>query len=242
MLARSISQAVAGLAFLLLPPAADAGVFAVSPVRVALSAATPVASMTVRNDGAEATVVQLEPVAWSQKDGKDQFAQTREVLATPPIFTLNPGGSQIIRVGLRRAPDPHRELTYRLFLQEVPAPPRAGFQGLQVALRLSVPVFVRPGVPAAPMLQWQASRSGDGSVKVGATNVGTAHAQISRLNVSTSGGAAMGQLHVSTYVLPGERQEWIVKAPRTPSSGDSLRLSAQTDAGEMKADVVVGTR
>ena len=33
-------------------------------------------------------------------------------------------GEQIVRVGLRRGPDPQRELAYRLYLQEVPPPPK----------------------------------------------------------------------------------------------------------------------
>ena len=74
---------------------------------------------------------------------------------SPPIATIAPDKEQIIRVGLRRAPDKERELSYRLFLQEVPAPPKPGFQGLQVALRVGLPVFVQP------------KRSGEGDAVVG---------------------------------------------------------------------------
>ena len=73
-------------------------------------------------------------------------------MATPPIFTVPPKGTQVIRVGLRRAADAQQGLSYRMFLQEVPPPPRQGLQGLQVALRLSLPVFVMPARDARPVL------------------------------------------------------------------------------------------
>src|SRR3546814_9833017 len=68
-------------------------------------------------------------MAWSQSGGKDVFAAVDDILATPPIFTIPAGGSQVIRVGSRRAPDPQHERAYRLFLREVPPAPQPGFQG-----------------------------------------------------------------------------------------------------------------
>src|SRR5689334_12280243 len=99
---------------------AHAGSFTVNPVRVTLSATQGVAAITVRNVGTEPTVVQLETSSWSQHGGQDALASTTEVLATPPIITTPPRASRIIRVGLRRPADPERELTYRLFLRQIP--------------------------------------------------------------------------------------------------------------------------
>ncbi len=101
---------------------AQAGSYGINPVKLTLSAQNSTQIITVRNDGAQAAVMQVELAAWSQADGQDVYTPTRELLATPPIFTVPAGVSQIIRVGLRRAPDEQRELVYRLFLQEVPPP------------------------------------------------------------------------------------------------------------------------
>src|SRR5262245_29568931 len=98
------------------PRAGVAGSFEVNPVRVDLSAAARTSAVTVRNTGSEAVIVQLSVVAWSQEDGRDVYTETKEILATPPIATIPAGGEQIIRAGLRRAPDAQRELSYRLFL------------------------------------------------------------------------------------------------------------------------------
>lgn len=236
-----ISQAVFGLAFLFAAATdATAGAFVVKPVRATLSAANPIASFTVVNTGADATVLQLAAVSWAQQDGKDAFETTKEILATPPIFKVPAGGSQVVRVGVRRTPDAQRELTYRLFLQEVPPAPKPGFQGLNVVLRISVPVFVMPSIPALPAVQWSARRTPKGELAVGIANPGNAHVQIASVHLAGAGGADFGKHDVAVYVLPGQRRELVLKA--SPPPGTKLQLSAQTDAGEMHADLIVETR
>src|SRR5258706_6023191 len=97
---------------------ASAGSFMVTPVRVTLSASQPVTPITVRNESQETTVVQVDVVAWTQRDGADVDTATREIPATQPIFTLNPGASQILRIGPPRDVDPTRELADRRLLHE----------------------------------------------------------------------------------------------------------------------------
>ena len=134
---------LASVAALGLPPmSAHAGSFSISPIRLDLSATARTAALTVRNDDREA-LVQAEIMLWEQVDGQDRLTPTRDLLVSPAVFTLPPNGSQLVRVALRSPPaDATRELSYRLILQEVPQTASPGFSGLQVALRLSVPVFV----------------------------------------------------------------------------------------------------
>ena len=76
-------------------------------------------------------------MSWSQVEGKDVYTATREVLANPPIFTVPAGGSQLVRIGLRRAPNTQRELTYRIFMQELPPPLDNEFTGTRMLMRIS---------------------------------------------------------------------------------------------------------
>jgi fimbrial chaperone protein len=218
---------------------AAAGSFSVNPVRVTLTANRPVASLVVHNNGAEPTVVQLETVSWAQRGGQDVYEATREILATPPIFTLPPGGSQVVRVGMRRGADPQRELTYRLFLQEVPPAPLPDDKGLRVVLRVGLPVFVPPIAPAAPALRWHA-RARDGALTFGVVNEGNAHIQVARSRLLVGGSSqVLATQDLAAYVLPGQSREWVIKVPGLPAPGTSLRVAAQTDAGDMQADVVL---
>mgnify|MGYP000329849137 CR=1 FL=1 len=130
MLSRVIINAVFGLfVFLVGATVVNAAAIGVSPVRVTLSDKQKMGTLTVRNNGAEPVSMQLEVLNWSQEEGNGVFTPTRELIVNPPIFTIPAGGSQLIRVGLRRAPDAQRELTYRIFLQELPPPPNPELSG-----------------------------------------------------------------------------------------------------------------
>jgi fimbrial chaperone protein len=228
-----------GLAFLIGAAAtACAGSFAVNPVRATLSAKQPVGSLVVRNNGSETTVVQLETVSWSQQDGKDVYTRTKEILATPPIFTVPAGGSQVVRVGMRRAADPQREIAYRLFLQEVP-PANTNVEGLRVVLRIGVPVFVLPPAAAAPALRWQASRTPEGALKVNLTNNGNAHIQVAKSKLMLNSGQPLATQDIAAYVLSGQSRAWLYKVSPLPARGAALRVAAQTDAGDVQAELLV---
>jgi len=198
-----------------------------------------VAPLVVHNNGVEPSVIQVEAVSWAQQDGKDVYTPTREILATPPIFTVPPGGSQVVRVGLRRAVDPQRELTYRLFLQEVPSAAQEAAKGLQVVLRVGLPVFVLPAVTTKPVLRWRA-RLADGGLKLLAANDGNAHVQVAGVTLSRSEtGDTILREHLAKYLLPGQAGDWLLKVQSLPPPGTTLKVSAQTDAGDMHADIVM---
>jgi fimbrial chaperone protein len=237
-LSARFGQALWGLAVLFAPLGVHAGAFAVNPVRVTLSAKQPIAALTVRNVGSEATLVQLESTLWSQEDGADHLAPSNDVLATPPIFTIPAGGTQIIRVGLRRKPDAQHELTYRLILHEVLPPQQPQTAGLRVALKISMPVFVEASVATAPALKWRAMRTSDGQIQLTARNTGTAHVQLGKIGLALAHGGQTIATHSTTeYVLPNNGRTWTVKADSAPAVGTLLRVSSPTDAGEVVSDV-----
>ena len=125
--ARTAARLVAAwMLYLAAASQAAAGNFSVSPIRVDLSGAQPTAVVTVHNNDASPLLIQASTLAWSQPSGEESYADTRDLIATPPVFTLPPDGDQIIRVALRRGADPSRELSYRLLLAEVPQAARSG--------------------------------------------------------------------------------------------------------------------
>jgi fimbrial chaperone protein len=235
--------ALLGLAALIAAmSAAQAASFSVLPVRVELSAGQPIAALTVRNSGSEATVVQLETMQWTQPGGKDAYLPTHELLATPPIFTIQPGASQIVRVGLRRGVDAVQELGYRLFLQEVPAAPAPDFKGLKMILRMSVPVFVAPAAApgaVAGRLEWHAIAR-DGAMQLSVLNHAARHVVITHLELdAAANGKPVFQQDVQSYVLPGQVHEWTVDGGESTRTGASLHVHAASDAGAIAADLQV---
>mgnify|MGYP000352878002 CR=1 FL=1 len=244
MLTSMLKQAACGLFFFVVwASVAKAASFGVSPVRVTLSETQQMDAITVRNDGIEPVSMQLEVLNWSQEAGKDVLTPSRELLANPPIFTVPAGGSQLVRVGLRRAPDAQRELTYRVILQELPPPPNPDFMGTRMMMRISLPVFVSPEVDAKPVLLWQAARTPQGALKISLTNNGNAHIQIANFKLSLPGSQQPWVTKESAeYVLPGQSRDWTLPANSenpAPPLGVTLQLFAQTDAGDIEAEVLV---
>jgi fimbrial chaperone protein len=231
--------AAAATAFGLSPAAAWAGSFSISPLRVEFSQRVKTAALTVRNEGDAAVIVQAGTWHWAQQEGTDALTPTRDLLVSPAVFTIQPGGSQLVRVALRREVDPARELSYRLLLDEVPAVAAPEFTGLQVALRLSLPVFVAPTAAAAPAYQWQASRTAEGDLAVTLRNEGNAHVQLKSFSLVPVGteGELLQQL-APGYVLPGQARTWTLPTGGRQLGGATrLRLSGLTDHGEIAGEL-----
>ena len=218
---------------------AFAGTFQVTPVRVELSAQQATAALTVSNNGSEAVVVQLQTSAWAQENGNDQYSSTDDLIATPPIFTIQPGANQIVRVGMRRRPDASTELSYRLYLQEVHPAPAPGFRGLQMALRIGIPVFVQSTNKATPDLTWTIEKIARDRLKVVARNKGKAHLQVTDFNLTLPGqDHPLAAQQVSSYLLPMQERGWTLTIdPAQRLNAASVHVTAFTDAGKLEADV-----
>lgn len=217
---------------------AHAANFVVSPVRVGLSPTQTSAALTVTSETTdEPVVVELRTIAWSQKDGEDIYMPTSELIATPPIFHLEPGASQVIRVALRRPPASNQETAYRLLLREVPPPSKPGFVGIHIALEMSLPVFAKPRSPTTPALRWKLESQPGGAIGLSVRNEGSAHVQIADLKLMAPGGQQpVGTFSQFAYVLPGESHQ--VPIERSPGelpdvAGVSLHLTGYSDAGEI---------
>ncbi len=224
------------LVFFLSSSASHAGSFQVNPVRVELSAQEKSAVIRVLNTGDETVTIQSQVLAWSQQDGTDQLIPTREVLVSPPIFRLKPGATQIVRVGLLRQIDEHRELSYRLQIEEIPSPPAPDFKGLQVALRIGMPVFIKAKDKAAQDLHFSVSKPTNGNLELFITNQGNAHAQLYELTIHAKEGQALGAHNNSFYILPGQRRSMSFKTTDLVKFGsDDLLIKVRTRAGSLES-------
>jgi fimbrial chaperone protein len=213
--------------------AALAGSFLVSPVRVEFAPAQPTTVLRVSNTGAEPVTVQAEVKTWSYAGEEDVFADSDDVLLNPPIFTIAAGATQFVRVGLRSRKPPTSEATYRLFLEELPPPPKPGEMGVRTLLRISLPIFVAPpGARAAPKLQWRVTRAGPDEVLLSATNTGTAHIQLQAISLRPQGVEAVASQNLAAYLLPGQTREWKIPG-KAIGTAAQIELSARSDAGEL---------
>lgn len=240
MFRNTASQAVIGLAFWLCCEAALPGSFGVSPIRLTLTSEQPSGMLTVSNQSDEETVVQLDARAWSQQDGTDVLEAMEDLIVVPPLFTLQPGGTQVVRIGLRRPPLAGGEQTYRLLLREVPPPPPDGFNGLQVALNLSLPIFAQPANVSGPELNWDLEVSGPGAVELSLRNDGDAHAQLRSLRLTGVDGEVIEGKDLPAYLLRGQAIRWALDMDA--EAGSRWKLTAETRTGPVEAELVLEPR
>ena len=217
---------------------AAASTFNISPIRAQLTAGHPTEALTIMNADDSPVVVQVRVVSWSQKSGTEQLEDTRELLATPPVLQIPANGQQIVRVALRRDPDPAQELTYRVIFEEVPQAAPKDFVGLRVALRLSIPIFVAPAHgDANAQVAWESRWLPNGQLEVAATNSGSGHLQITDFEAQFPGSLMPLRGVTSKYVLPGSRMSWILTPPADATRQGSIPIHGHSDQGDFSADV-----
>jgi fimbrial chaperone protein len=215
-----------------------ASTFNISPIRAQLNAGHRTEALTLTNVEDSPVVVQVRVVSWSQKDGVEQLEDTRELLSTPPVLQIAANSQQVIRVALRRDPDPTQELTYRVIFEEVPQAAPKEFSGLRVALRLSVPIFVAPSQGKAnPQVAWHSRWLSNGQLEVAATNSGNAHLQITDFEAQFPGSLMPLRGVTSKYVLPGSRISWVLTPPSDATRDGVIPIRGHSDQGEFTADV-----
>lgn len=214
-------------------PLAQAADVTLMPVTVKLDKLNDRATVQVMNNGSEPVIMQAEAIAWSRVEGKDVDGPTSDLIVNPPVFTVQPGQTQVLRLGLRRAQELAQEATYRIVLREVPMPRPsdvlnvAGSVRVLVALR--VPVYVAPS-QVTRKEAWSVSRESNGDLVAKVSNTGNVHLKVGELRLQGEGGEAMAviaQKGSASVIFPGEERSFRLKAGETRVAG----LQVQTDQG-----------
>lgn len=219
-----------------MPFAAAAADLGIMPVAVQLDPQHDRATVQVVNHGATPMILQAEAIAWQRHDGVDHDAPTTDLIVNPPVFTVQPGRTQIVRLGLRRASgEALKESTYRLVLREVPSPQDGETQAIhgnvRILVALRVPVYVAPAVVSRDE-RWQLRRQANGDVMAQVSNAGNVHLKIGTLRlhegVATQEPAA--EAAVGAVLFPGEARSVRLK-PQAPLGSGPLTLEVMTDRG-----------
>lgn len=187
-----------------------AGSFSVNPIRLDFDAAARTGSIALTNDDTVPLSFQMKLSAWSQDgDGRDQYADSSELIFFPPILTVQPGEKRLIRVGTK-GPLSADERSYRLFIEELPDPAQAQKPGAQVAvkLRFGVPLFV---APAQAQLQGELENLTvqGGELRVRVRNTGNRHFRFEKLRAQ-SGDTVLGETE-GWYLLPGAARDYRIQ-------------------------------
>lgn len=207
---------------------ANAASLSVSPIRLDVIHPGNTARLTLRNNGTRPLTAQVRVFQWSSQNGKDSFAETRNVVVSPPIASLAAGSEMHVRI-LRAGGGPVQgEESYRVVVDEIPDANRVQNVGVTIAIRYALPLFVISTEASKPQVAWTVRMIGGKRVLV-ATNAGDVHLRIANLTV---GNLKLGK-GLQGYVLG--RSTRIFDLPRNANPAGAL--SADTDQGKLNASL-----
>lgn len=213
--------------------AAYGGSLLVSPIRVEFPIGSQITTLQLENKGKETITVQTQLQLWTQKEGQDQLSDTKDLIVFPPIAKIAAGKTQILRVALRRSNDPEQELSYRLFIEEVPIAPKPGT--VAIAVRQSIPVFVAPKNKVQAKLTANAQNKA-GEYLITFNNPSKMHIQIIQWQLLSGDGQQLLEQTGPGYLLPGQSRSVALK-PKSKITGSTLKLIAKTDVGELPLEL-----
>ncbi len=193
---------------------ATAGLVRIAPVRVDLNEAARTGVVEISNPGDTPIGIEVEALKWQQgADGADVYESTTDVLAFPPIFTIEPGASQLVRIGRMSPPSTDREQAYRLYFTELPvaASKIDAALGVKMRMRIGVPVFSAPIVPAEPELRIVDTQYHDEGMTVSIYNSGNAHVRVSDVYALELIDAERSTSR--QYILAGSVQQFEIAIP-----------------------------
>jgi fimbrial chaperone protein len=232
---RGVASLLVGAASgLLLPARARAAALQITPILIELAGGARTSTVQVENRGGGATTMQVRVFAWTQPPDTDKLTETTALVASPPIFSIPEGATQIVRVVLL-APPGASEQAYRLLLDEIPGPAQG--TAVVVALRVSLPVFAIPASAPPAVLKWNLETGPDGKPRLSIANVGGRYARIADLKLTLPNGVAlpMKQIGQTPYVLPHAERHWTIDDSRHAiRPGISVMVTGTSNAGPLR--------
>ncbi len=228
---RSLRATLLASVFAWATPGVQAAELGITPAAVNLSDGNDRTLVHVVNQGSDTVVLHAEAIAWQRDGGVDKDAPTADLAVNPPVFTLAPGATQVVRLSLLRTAEADRERAYRVVLREVlpaagGAPARPTRAHARTTIETRVPVYVAPAAVRREQ-RWQARIEG-GQLVAQVVNTGNVHYKVGALRVSgDTHPVAQGLLAV---LFPGEVRSFRLRAP-TVLADKVLALEVRTEFG-----------
>jgi len=229
-------------------PAAHAADLQVSPISLQFAAAEQAQGVWLSNTGTQPLRAQVRVQRWFQGKEGDQLEPARDLVASPPSLEIAPGQRQLVRIVRPQPATAAQERSYRLIVDELPAgsggvlnpqPLAAPAQGLQFLLRYSLPVFIAPQGPVAPVPKQSDIRLLSSQLTVGAqtelrvSNAGTRRVRISQLVHEDAQGRRVTLVPgLLGYVLAGQHMRWVLPAGAKGSPSGILKARFNDDEQE----------
>ena len=213
---------------------AEAASLSVVPISVDVVRPAAIGTVTLRNRESRPLSAQVRVFRWTQVDGEDRLEPTEDVVASPPIVTINSGADYVVRLERIAAREIAGEEAYRAVIDELPNPNRQRNGAIALVLRYLVPVFFLSPDAAQPRLVWSLAHRG-GATLLQAVNGGDKRIQIVDLKLGAADRALMVGKGLAGYVLGHSTRSWVLPAKAGLTSGAAV--FASSDHGPIHASL-----
>ncbi|MBC8128978.1 MAG: molecular chaperone [Rhizobiaceae bacterium] len=120
--------------------AAEASSFRVAPVGLKINPGAATSSIRLWGSRTDPVSIQVRIFRSKFVDGEEWLEPTSDVVASPPVTKLAPGGENLVRiVRVSKSPVTEKE-SYRLLVDELPNPSKIRAGRVNVLVRHSIPV------------------------------------------------------------------------------------------------------
>ncbi|WP_144630551.1 molecular chaperone [Bordetella genomosp. 13] len=238
-MSRPTAWLAAGLAAASL--SAGAANLQISPVTIDLRAEETATAITLTNAGSEPLYGQVRVFGWDQTLDDDKLSATADLMASPPLIQVPPGGQQIIRLLRVKPQAASSEQTYRMLVDEIAPPSQLPASGVTVRLRYSVPIFVNPAAEGRPELNWTLHPGPDGW-QLEVANRGNRRAQISAVKLLAGGRAYELNRGLMGYALAGRTRRWRIPLGNDVALAGAMKIQARINASPIEAPVTAERR
>lgn len=227
---------LAAFAIVLASNAPKAASLSVAPISVEVLAPGATTTFTLRNDSERPLDTQIRVFRWTQVDGEEKLVPSTDVVASPPLVSIQPKADYTVRIVRVTKTPVVGEESYRLLVDELPDPARRRNAAVNIVLRYSIPIFFVAGESSEAKLSWTIQPKG-GRAYLVAINSGDRRVRISRLQIRDAAGKTVSFGDgLAGYALGRSTMRWLV--PRTTGAfglNGLVTVSAQGDLGPIVA-------
>lgn len=115
----------------------------VAPILLEFNPNEKIQELWLMNTGDETIRAQVRAKSWTQKENQNVLEDTKDLIASPMILSIQPGQKQLVRV-VKLNPTLTTEQAFRLIVDELPSDKAIKINGVQLLLQYSIPVFLKP--------------------------------------------------------------------------------------------------
>lgn len=216
------------LLYFMLLCGASASTLQINPVRLSLHQNTPIETIRITNNGEADCTLQLDILSWKQnKEGKDVYQPSADLLVTPPLFTVSMQKTQVVRVALKRPISGSGETAYRLRIREIGGHIDTEESGnkLSIVLETLLPIFVGTPSSLSPTYDWTLQNIKNKHPSITLTNKGVHHFFLTELMILDKNKTLVASKDkLFAYLLPGTTRSFPIDIHSSISEDTELNL------------------